>query len=125
MNRRHFVRRLAGSTLCVGAAPFAGLLAGKLAEPLAGEDLVGYVERTAGAWDPWLYARLVGAANEFKEGDESLGLAAESAEQRRVARELLLHTKLRVVDERPILDDALLRTLRGSLDERARAATAD
>lgn len=125
MDRRLFVRSLAGSTLCVGVAPFAGLLAGKLAEPLAGEDLVGYVERMAGAWDPWLYARLLGAANEFKEGDESLGLAAESTEQRRVARELLLNTQLRAVDERPIFNDDLLRALRGSLDARARATTAE
>ena len=86
---------------------------------------MAYLDRTAGGWDPRLYSRLVGAANEFKEGDDIIGLAADGEDRRRLARTLLGSTTLREVNERPILDDAMHRALWASLDERAREATAD
>ena len=36
-----------------------------------GESLFGYLERTRGGFDPTLYRQLIGAANEYKEGDEA------------------------------------------------------
>ena len=86
---------------------------------------MAYLDRTAGGWDPRLYSRLVGSANEFKEGDDIIGLAADGEDRRRLARTLLGSTTLREVNERPILDDAMHRALWASLDERAREATAD
>ena len=124
LNRRRVLRVPAGSTLSAGSAPVAGLPR-RLAEPLPGEGLVAYVRRTAGGFDPLLYARLVGAANEFKEGDGIIGLAADGPDHRRLARRLLGSTTLRAVDAHPILDDAMRRTLCASLDARAREATAD
>ena len=124
MNRRHFSRRPGGNTLSVGLVPDAELFR-RLHDPLPGEGLVAYVHRTAGGWDPRLYSRLVGAANEFKEGDEIIGLAADGQDRRRLARRLLGSTTLREVDARPILDDAMHRALCASLDGRAREATAD
>ena len=53
---------------------------------LQGEDLIAYVQRVAGGWDLTLYRRLLGAANEWKEGDEIIGVAAKSQTERDLAR---------------------------------------
>ena len=42
----------------------------------AGEDIFAYVERVHGSFDIDLFRQVIGAANEFKEGDEALGVAA-------------------------------------------------
>ncbi len=46
------------------------------------EDLISYVERVRGAWDDDLYRKLLGAANEWKEGDAIVGVAAANQEDR-------------------------------------------
>ena len=46
------------------------------------DDLMAYVRRTSGGWDQSLYARLLGHANAFKEGDEIVGVAAPDATAR-------------------------------------------
>ena len=38
--------------------------------------IVQFVQSTSGKWDPKLYAQLLGAANAFKEGDVTVGVAA-------------------------------------------------
>ncbi|MGA8892192.1 MAG: ethanolamine ammonia-lyase subunit EutB, partial [Anaeromyxobacteraceae bacterium] len=86
--------------------------------------IVQFVEASAGGWDPALHARLLGAANEFKEGDASVGLAAASEEERGRARALLLDTRLEEIDAHPPLDDGMHRALRASVDPAARARTA-
>lgn len=42
------------------------------------EGIFQYINRIRGTWDQTLYRQLIGAANEFKEGDLTLGIAAES-----------------------------------------------
>jgi ethanolamine ammonia-lyase large subunit len=126
MLRRQFIRGLANGGLSLAVAPL--LLPGlplDLDDILAGEDLVSYVRRVSGGWDPGLYARLVGAANEPKEGDALIGLAATDKDHRGTARALLGNTTLRTVNAHPILDDPMYRTLSASLDEQARERTAD
>jgi ethanolamine ammonia-lyase large subunit len=50
---------------------------------------------------------MLGAANPFKEGDEILGVAAISEEQRAIARELLSNTKIAEIDARPPFLDSM------------------
>ncbi|MCY1074298.1 ethanolamine ammonia-lyase subunit EutB [Archangium lansingense] len=61
----------------------------------AGESVFGYLARTRGGFDLPLYRQLIGAANEYKEGDEAAGLAAADATSRANAR-LLLRPELTV-----------------------------
>lgn len=75
---------------------------------LQGEDLIAYVQRVAGAWDLTLYRRLLGAANEWKEGDEIVGVAAKNQTERDLARRLLERTTLAQIDAYPPFVDAML-----------------
>ena len=54
--------------------------------PETGEDLFAYIQRKRGNYDVTLYRQLVGAANEFKEGDEIAGIAADNDDSRKAAR---------------------------------------
>ena len=47
-----------------------------LRDVLTGEDVFGYIHRVRGCFDQRLYQQVLGAANAFKEGDASLGIAA-------------------------------------------------
>lgn len=38
-----------------------------------GEDIFAYLQRTKGSFDLTTYRQIIGAANEFKEGDQALG----------------------------------------------------
>ena len=78
-----------------------------LPKPRTGEDLIQWIERTQGAWNHELYRAMLGAANPFKEGDEILGVAAISEEQRAIARELLSNTKIAEIDARPPFLDSM------------------
>ena len=85
--------------------------AGKLSE-----DLFGYIRRTRGAFDPVFYRQLLGAGNEFKEGDHSQGIAAADATSRENARALLAVTRIGDLNARPVFDDALLEYINQAPD---------
>ncbi len=63
-----------------------------------------------------MYRALLGAANEFKEGDEILGVSAASQHSREIARGLLSRTKLSAVESEPPFEDQLYRFSRESID---------
>ncbi len=96
---------MACRTSPVGAATLLPFNA--LPKPRTGEDLIQWIERTQGAWSDKLYRAMLGAANPFKEGDEILGVAAISEEQREIARELLSDTKIAEIDARPPFLDSM------------------
>ena len=73
--------------------------------PEAGEDLFAYIQRKRGSYDVTLYRQLVGAANEFKEGDEIAGIAADNDDSRKAARELIANTRLADVYNHPLFQD--------------------
>jgi ethanolamine ammonia-lyase large subunit len=73
--------------------------------PLVGEDLFQYIQRQKGSFDLTLYRQLLGAANEFKEGDEIAGIAAASDEDRLKARILLAETTLNDIRSHSIFTD--------------------
>lgn len=115
ISRRQFNRRVAGTV--TGAFAGQSLVASLLARgaerpqaipaPRTGEDLESFITRLRGRFDQTLYAQLLGAANEFKEGDEIIGVAAVDEASRKNARSLLANTPLRRIDVRPLIDDEL------------------
>jgi hypothetical protein len=71
----------------------------------AGESVFGYLERTRGGFDLPLYRQLIGAANEYKEGDEAAGLATSDATSRANARLLLRNTRISELRAHPLFED--------------------
>lgn len=92
-------------------------------EPTQAEGLVAYVHRIRGAWDSSYYFRLLGAANEFKEGDQIVGVAAVNDSHRKLARTLLANTRIEEIDSHPVLEDDLYRALNQSIDPGAKRLT--
>lgn len=62
--------------------------------PVAGEDIFQFIFRIAGSFNIDLYRGIIGAANEFKEGDEILGVSASDDSSRFYARDLILNTRV-------------------------------
>ena len=75
------------------------------------EDLFGYMTRVKGRFDQTLYRQLIGAANEFKEGDVTIGVAADTDKDRQNARKLLSNTKIKDLFEHPLLADDLQKLI--------------
>ena len=59
-------------------------------------------------WDDHVCRRTLGAANEPKEGDQIVGVAAADSSERQKAREILLQTRLSTIDQHPPYADELL-----------------
>ena len=78
-----------------------------VAEPRSGETVVDFIRRQYGQFDHQAYCRLLGAANEFKEGDAIIGVAAADAASRRHARQLLGETRLGDIMQHPPHRDQL------------------
>ncbi|HAW30088.1 MAG TPA: ethanolamine ammonia-lyase, partial [Planctomycetaceae bacterium] len=76
-------------------------------EIIAGEDLFFYINRMRGTFDPVLYRKLLGAANEFKEGDQMIGVAAADQSSRLHARSLLANTRIKEINAHPVYQDQL------------------
>ena len=70
------------------------------------EDIPTYLTRIGGDRLN-LYRSISGNANHFKEGDEILGLAAKTDDQRKIAQTLIENTKLSFVKENLIHEDDL------------------
>ena len=95
-------RRFLASTLsaAAGVAVSCQLFAAPrtIQPPEASEDLPSWVRRVKGQWDDELYRQMLGAANEFKEGDAIVRVAASNDDSRKFARQLLSNTKLQDID---------------------------
>ncbi|TWT37606.1 Ethanolamine ammonia-lyase heavy chain [Posidoniimonas corsicana] len=118
-SRRSFLRQVAGGSAAVayGAAVPACLSNEgplEIPAPRQGEDVFSFIHRRHGGHDPRMYAQILGAANEFKEGDQAIGVAASDNRSRIHARRLLGATRLSALDANPIHTDELYRFI--SLD---------
>ena len=133
ISRREFVR-LMGAAPAIGglwpgpltasaaqATPAAGIAIGPVGED---EDVFARVQQLRGKFDSTTYRQLLGAASEFKEGDETLGVAAIDDASRSRARQLLARTRLAEIDAHPVFADNLHRLVVAERDSRAAAATA-
>jgi len=86
--------------------------------PVDGEHLIDFVHRMRGGWDESLYLQLLGAANEFKEGDEILGVAAVDELSRQRARDLLRRTPIDLIDTHQPHRDRLAAVIKPKSDNR-------
>ena len=108
--RRHVLSRRAHFS----AAAAAATAAAAAARSTATTDLFSHVQITTKsssrnpAHSPAAHAlrlKLLGNANEFKEGDATLGVATQSAAERDFARTLIAQTTLADVDQFPVFED--------------------
>src|SRR5262245_31298605 len=130
MSRRNFlvVMGAAAGTLAdyepiAKAAPGAGTIA--IEEVRPGEDIFAYIGRAKGSFDQTLYQQLIGAANEFKEGDQAIGVGAADEATRKNARALLATTKIKDLYEHPLLVDDLQKLIWQTTDQAQYAKVRD
>ncbi len=91
-----------------GSGKETGLGAGPvISTPRDLEDIFTYIERKKGKHDLTLYRQIIGAANEFKEGDLTLGVAAESESSRTNARSLLANTTIGDLKKHSLFTDEI------------------
>lgn len=125
LSRRAFLQTTAAAA-SLGSHGFAADLPEvAITEPKFGEELFAYIRRQKGQFDRTLYAQILGVANEFKEGDEIIGVAAADAASRENARRLLSRTQISRIASHPLIEDRLSSYNASSIDADARARTAD
>ncbi len=121
LRRRQFLTRLAEAAIAA-SIPLAKLAGSQVTPevPFApgqpGEDAFAYLNRTQKQFDLSAYKRLLGFANEFKEGDEIVGVAALDQASRIEARKLLANTRIRDIDRHPVFRDDLYELIMKCLD---------
>jgi len=82
-----------------------------------GEDVFAYVNRIKGKFDQTLYQQVIGAANDFKEGDATIKVAADNDTTRVYARMLLANTKIKDIHEHPLFVDNLQKLIWDSVNQ--------
>jgi len=82
-----------------------------------GEDVFAYITRIKGKFDQRLYQQVIGAANDFKEGDQTIGVGAADEKTRQNARTLLSNTKLKDLHEHPLFVDDLQKLIWTTTDQ--------
>jgi ethanolamine ammonia-lyase large subunit len=84
-------------------------------KPKIKEDVFAYINRVNGKFDTTLYKQILGAANEFKEGDKTLNIAAVDDNSRSYAKELLANTKIASLNKNVVFKDELLVLIQQSI----------
>ncbi|WP_162003107.1 ethanolamine ammonia-lyase [Microvirga tunisiensis] len=103
--------------------PGGGTIA--VGEVKPGEDVFTYISRLNGDFDQTLYQQVIGAANDFKEGDRAIAVGAEDEATRANARALLANTKIEDLHQHPLLEDDLQRLIWQTTDEAQHAKIKD
>lgn len=88
-----------------------------IAEVAPGEDVFAYIARVKGGFDQGIYQQVIGAANDFKEGDRAIGAAAPDETTRKHARALLANTKIADLYQHPLFEDDLQRLIWQTTDQ--------
>ena len=89
------------------------------------EDVFAHVSRVKGKFDQSLYQQIIGAANDFKEGDQAIGVGAKDEASRKNARALLANTRIRDLHEHPLHVDDLQRLIWQTTDKNQYAKVQD
>ena len=122
MSRRNFLAVMGAAAGTLGSYRAAaradsggGTITVEVVEP--DEDVFAYVSRVNGGFDQTLYQQVVGAANDFKEGDQAIGVGAADEATRANARALLANTKIKDLHDHPLLVDDLQQLIWQTTDE--------
>ncbi|MBI1314803.1 ethanolamine ammonia-lyase subunit EutB [bacterium] len=94
-----------------------------LSQPAPDDDIFRFIRRTKGRDDQRLYQQILGAANPFKEGDRTIGVAAADDTTRQRARTLLSRTRIADISATPPFHDKLYELLQRSFDRSAATET--
>jgi ethanolamine ammonia-lyase large subunit len=89
------------------------------------DDVFAHVSRVKGKFDQSLYQQIIGAANDFKEGDQAIGVAAKDEVSRQNARALLANTRIRDLHEHPLHVDDLQKLIWQTTDKNQYAKVQD
>ena len=89
------------------------------------DDIFAHVSRVTGKFDQSLYQQIIGAANDFKEGDQAIGVGAKDEASRENARALLANTRIRDLHEHPFHVDDLQRLIWRTTDKNQYAKVQD
>jgi ethanolamine ammonia-lyase large subunit len=132
MSRRGFLAMmgaagvtLAGLTLAARQASAAEAAPVTVTDLKQGEDVFAYISRVKGSFDQKLYPRVIGAANDFKEGDQAIGVGADDEATRKNARALLANTKIKDLYEHPLLVDSVQKLIWNTTDQARYAKVKD
>ena len=116
--RRQFLAAAGLSALpCIGAP--------SIQTDGSSESIPSYLERVTGGFDLTRYRQILGAANEYKEGDEATGVAAPDQPSRLAARSLLANTRIAYLIEHPVYEDSLSRYIESGVDPKITGRIAD
>ncbi|MCC6590122.1 MAG: ethanolamine ammonia-lyase subunit EutB [Bryobacterales bacterium] len=94
----------------------------------AAEDIPGYLQshgQRHGGFDLTRYRQLLGAANEFKEGDAAAGVAAKDEAARITARTVLAQTRLSWLAAHSVYEDSISLYIQRAVDGTAWRAIAN
>ena len=83
--------------------------------------MISYVTRIKGQFDQEFYKAVIGSANEYKEGDESLGISADTPATRALAKTLLGNTKIGALADKPMLMEDVYKFIMETTDAAALA----
>jgi ethanolamine ammonia-lyase large subunit len=130
ISRRNFLVVMgaaAGTLADYGVSAKAASGGGTIAieEVKPGEDVFAYISRLKGSFDQTLYRQVIGAANEFKEGDQAIGVGAVDEATRGNARALLTNTKIKDLYEHPLVVDDLQELIWQTTDQAQYAKVKD
>ncbi|MEZ4601676.1 MAG: ethanolamine ammonia-lyase [Syntrophotaleaceae bacterium] len=117
LKKGKFLAAMTGALVMTFLAGVAGAVTISSVKP--GEDVLQYVKRSKGQFDHTFYQQVIGAANAFKEGDEAIGVAADSESSRENARKLLANTKIKDLHENPLFVDGQEKLIRNTTDKAA------
>lgn len=115
LTRKFFLKYLGlfGSAFLVGRKALTSFFAPsenkpiELSEVNESEDIFEYIRRTQGDFNLTAYRQIIGSANPFKEGDETLGVAAKDEASQENARLLISNTRIKDLDNTAVFEDAL------------------
>lgn len=105
---------LAGLTLSAKRASAEPV---KIEQIQSGEDIFAHIKRVKGKFDQVYYQQVIGAANDFKEGDLTIGVGTSDDATRKNAREILANTTIRDLYDHPLLTDDLQKLIWETTDQ--------
>ncbi len=120
MNRKEFLQAsglIGGSLLLLNGCNFFSKEEGRelgsisVGTPKKQEDIFAYINRIHGEFEQDKYRKILGTANEFKEGDDTIHVAASSDQSRANARILLANTRIGDLEKHVIYDDDILQLI--------------